>query len=203
MRNPERVHFFHQSGQGHHDYTKLPRGEIPIVKPRFGCSIDLSLSFRGYDVAYQLDEHVKAFYNGVRCDVGSVEVNAATLNLKTEWEFPIGYPISNMPSLRDYRISVMYRTFSGDAELFEISIPSAIKYIHDALEIVVVVEEGDQDLFEKLLDPHRESAPFPLLVVTEPALMNGHIQQKYSKVRSDKRCFLVGINSSRFRRSHR
>lgn len=111
-----------------------------------------------------------------------MEVDSATLKLKSEWEFPASHPISRMPSLTDYRISIVYRTFSGDVELFNISFPTAIKHIPDALEMVTVVEEHDKELFEELLDPHRASAPFPILVETEPTIMNGHIQQKYSKV---------------------
>lgn len=106
-----------------------------------------------------------------------------TLKLKPEWEFPSNYPVDHMPSLQNYRISVMYRTFSEDSELFEVSFLTAIKYIPDALEMVVVVEEVDRDIFEEIIAPHRKSAPFPIRVVTEPTIMDGHIQQKYSKVR--------------------
>lgn len=184
VRNPEGVQFFDQSGQKRRDPTISKSRDIPTAKSRFGCSIDISLAIQGYDVAYQLDKHVEAFYSGARCDSGHIELDIAALKLKTEWEFPTRYPPNLMPSLRNYRISVMYRTFSGDAELFEVSFPTAIKHIPDALEMVVVVEESDEDLFEGLLAPHRESAPFPLRVATEPTMMNGHIQQKYSKVMS-------------------
>lgn len=153
-----------------------------LVKSRFGCLIDLSLSLQGYDIAHQLEKHVQAFYNGTRCYNGVMEVDSATLKLKSEWEFPSGYPISSMPSLKDYRISIVYRTFFGDAELFNVSFQTAIAHIPNALEMVVVVEERDKELFDELLDPHRGSAPFSLRVETEPTIMNGHIQQKYSKV---------------------
>lgn len=58
------------------------------------------------------------------------------------------------------------------------------KYFPDAEEVVVVVEESDGELFEEIIKPHQETAPFPIRVVTEPDIMNGHIQQKYSKVRT-------------------
>lgn len=169
-----------------HIYEGTTIREILPVKPRFGCSIDISPAIGGYDVARQLDKHLQAFYNGAQCDLGFIEVNPATLELKKEWEFPTGYPIHNMPSLKDYNISVIYRTFSGDSDLFDISLPTAIKHIPDALEIVIVVEEEDKVPFEKLLAPHRESAPFPLRLVTETSIMDGHIQQKYSKVSRDR-----------------
>lgn len=76
----------------------------------------------------------------------------------------------------------MYRAFSGDAGLFDISFRTAIKHIPGALEMAIVVEEMDKYLFEQPLAPHRESAPFPLRVVTESSMTDGHIQQKYSKV---------------------
>lgn len=101
-----------------------------------------------------------------------MEVDSTTLKLTSEWEFPFGHPISNMPSLTDYRISIVYRTFWGDAELFNSSFQTAIAHIPNALKMVVVVEERDKDLFDGLLDHHRESA----------TIMNRHIQQKYSKV---------------------
>ena len=181
-RNPEGVQFLDSSNQGHRSLPGSTIWDAPPVKPRFGCSIDLSLTLQGYDVADQLDKHVEAFRHGARCDHGFVPVDPTTLKLKAGWEFPKGFPSSSMPSLRDFRISVMYRTFSGDLEIFNMTLPTAIKHIPDALELVVVVEEGDKDVFEELLAPHRKSAPFPLRLVTEPSLMDGHIQQKYSKV---------------------
>ena len=182
MRNPGGVQFFDPDDQRSQTYTEISMRDVPIIKPRFGCSIDLSLALQGYDIADQLQQHVETFYNSAPCDQGFVEVNPAILKLKDEWEFPTGYPVSDMPSLKDYRISIMYRSFSGDADLFDISVPTAIKYIPYALEMVVVVEEVDKELFEQLLAPHRELATFPIRVMTEPSIMDGHIQQKYSKV---------------------
>lgn len=180
--NPVGVQFIDPRDQGLHYNSEATIRDVPLVKPRFGCSIDLSLTLQGYDVAQQLGKYLDAFRSGAQCDRGFVAVDSSALKLKDEWEFPAGYPTSVMPSLRDFRISVMYRTFSGDADLFEISLSTAIKYIPHALEIVVVVEEVERDLFEQLVAPYRESAPFPLRVVTEPSIMNRHIQQKYSKV---------------------
>ena len=56
------------------------------------------------------------------------------------------------------------------------------KHFPDAKEVVVVVEESDGELFEGIIKPHQATAPFPIRVVTEPDIMDGHIQQKYSKV---------------------
>lgn len=182
MRNPEGVQFFDPGDRRDQTYTEIAIKDVPFKQSRFGCSIDLSLALQGYDIARQLEQQVQAFYNSAPCHHGFVEVNPTTLKLKDEWEFPTGFPVTDMPPLKDFRISIMYRTFSGDAELFDISVRTAIEHIPDALEIVVVVEEVDRELFEQLLVPHHESAPFPLRVVTEPSIMDGNIQQKFSKV---------------------
>lgn len=153
------------------------------MKPRIGCTSDISPSLKGYDVASHLAKRLDAFAGGARCDRGFMAIDPAIFQLKPEWEFPLDRSGWTRPSLRDYRVSVMYRTFSGDADLFKISLPMTIKNIQEALEIVVVVEEEDVELFEEIVAPHRESAPFPLRIIPEPTIMDGHIQQKYSKVR--------------------
>lgn len=58
--------------------------DASFVKPRFGCSIDLSLTLQGYDVGRQLKQHVQAFYMAARCDQGFPEVNCEALTLKNE-----------------------------------------------------------------------------------------------------------------------
>ena len=176
------MQFFDPRDRGRNISGEPTIWDVPLLRPRFGCSIDLTLSLQGYDVAHQLSNHIDEFKNGAQCKHGFVAVDPGTLKLKAGWEFPKGYPISSMPPLRDFRVSIMYRTFSGDADIFKMSLPTAIEHIPDALEIVVVVEEVDKELFEQLVAPYRESAPFPLRVVAESSLMDGHIQQKYSKV---------------------
>lgn len=88
-----------------------------------------------------------------------------------------------MPDLRDYNISIMYRTFFRDAEFFNVSVATVLEYFPSAVEVVVVVLETDVALFEDIVAPFRASAPFPLRIVGEPDLMDGNVQQKYSKVR--------------------
>ncbi|CAM9511752.1 unnamed protein product, partial [Ectocarpus sp. 12 AP-2014] len=79
----------------------------------------------------------------------------------------------------------MYRTFAGDASLFNMSIAGVITHVPCAIEVVVVVLEADVALFEAIVYPFRSTAPFQIHVVGEPDLMDGHIQQKYSKLRAD------------------
>lgn len=152
------------------------------MKPRIGCIADISPSLRGYNVASHLEKRLDAFAGGARCDRGFMVIDPSIFQLKPEWEFPSDRVGWTRPSLKDYRVSVMYRSFNGDADLFKISLPTAIKNIPEALEIVVVVEEKDGDLFEDIVAPHRESAPFPIRIIQEASIMDGHIQQKYSKV---------------------
>eukprot|EP00903_Cladosiphon_okamuranus_P015304 g14138.t1 len=90
-----------------------------------------------------------------------------------------------MPDLEGFRVSAMYRTFAGDAKLFEMSIQTVMDHFPSAHEVVVVVIEEDEELFENIVDGFRDSAPFPLRLIVEPDLMDGNIQQKYSKLRAD------------------
>lgn len=46
----------------------------------------------------------------------------------------------------------------------------------------MVVLESDKVQFQSILEEHQRTAPYPIRLETEPDLMNGHIQQKYSKV---------------------
>lgn len=165
----------------HHLFESVSVWDVPLVKPHFSCMVDLRLSLQGFDVARALQEWLQAFRKGARCERGFVALDRLALMPKPNIEFgeAVGKP---MPNIGDYKISVMYRSFYGDADLFKVSIPTVMKHFPTAHELVVVVEERDGDLFRELLAPHEGTSPFPLRVVTEPSLMDGHIQQKYSKV---------------------
>lgn len=41
----------------HHMFKHVSVWDIPLVKPRFGCSTDLSLVASGYDVAHELNRY--------------------------------------------------------------------------------------------------------------------------------------------------
>lgn len=157
--------------------------DIPLIKPRFGCNYDMMLSQKGYDLGERLTQELEAFKLGLKCERGFREIRPSELSTKRDREFGVDGAFEGMPGLRDFRISVMYRTFIDGAKLFDMSVATVIKHFPEAHEIVVVVLEEDEALFEGILEGHRVSAPFPLRVVTEPEMMNGHVQQKYSKVR--------------------
>ncbi|CAM9750544.1 unnamed protein product [Ectocarpus sp. 4 AP-2014] len=157
--------------------------EIPLVKPRFGCTFDASLGLRGYRVGDTIAKELEAFKLGASCELGYRKIAKSGLEVNTHWEFGPEGANTPLPNLRDYNISVMYRTFSGDAMLFNISLASLIDRFPSAMEVVVVVVESDKALFESIVEPFRAVGPLPIHVVAEPELMDGHVQQKYSKVR--------------------
>lgn len=158
--------------------------DVPLIKPRFGCTYDMLLSQFGYDLSERIAKEFEAFKLGLgKCELGFRVVHPLELNIKTNQEFGADGAFRGMPDLQDFHISAMYRTFAGDAQLFEMSIQTVIEHFSSAHEVVVVVIEEDEALFQSILDGYRASAPFPLRLVAEPDLMDGHIQQKYSKVR--------------------
>ncbi|CAM9352251.1 unnamed protein product, partial [Ectocarpus sp. 13 AM-2016] len=159
--------------------------DIPLLRPRFGCSFDVSLSLKGYVLADAMAKELDGFKTGSKCELGFKPVETSQLGVKAEREFGVDGAEQRMPDLEDYRLSVMYRTFDRDASLFNMSIAAVVTHVSRAIEVVVVVTEADVALFEAIVTPYRSTAPFPIHVVGEPDLMDGHIQQKYSKLRAD------------------
>lgn len=137
---------------------------------------------KGYFLADAMAKELDGFETGSTCELGFKSVEISRLGVKADREFGVDGAEQRMPNLKDYRMSVMYRTFAGDASLFNMSIAGVITHVSCAMEVVVVVVEADVALFEAIVNPFRSTAPFPIHVVGEPDLMDGHIQQKYSKV---------------------
>ncbi|CAM9423519.1 unnamed protein product, partial [Hapterophycus canaliculatus] len=159
--------------------------DIPLVKPAFSCSFNVAWAAKGYDMGNYLAEELEAFTRGAKCELGFKATNPRDLRIKRHWEFGVEGALQAMPDLRDYNISVMYRSFVGDADLFGLSLTTVLEHFSSALEVVVVVLETEVELFEGIVSPFSASAPFPIRVVGEPDLMDGHVQQKYSKLRGD------------------
>lgn len=157
--------------------------DIPLLKPRFGCGFNTMLGMLGYDISERIAKEFESFKLGHTCEMGFRDVDPSELNIKTDWEFGVDGALNGMPDLEKFKVSVMYRTFAGDEKLFEMSIPTVIKHFSSAHELVAVVPEDDEATFQDIMDRHRASAPFPLRLITEPDLMDGCVQQKYSKVR--------------------
>ncbi|CAB1118503.1 unnamed protein product [Ectocarpus sp. CCAP 1310/34] len=186
LQMPGEVHFVNIRAWSRENLFSVPSiWDIPMVKPRFGCSFDTALSLMGYRMDDFIANELEAFKWGAKCELGFKSVKASDLEVKVDWEF--GAEGANVPvrKLAGCNISVMYRTFSGDARLFNMSIATVIERFPSALEVVAVVVEADVALFEGIVKPLRATAPFPIRVVAEPQLMDGNIQQKYSKLRAD------------------
>ena len=85
---------------------------------------------------------------------------------------------------KSLRLSVMIRSFVGDLDYAVEALRSAVKFIPNALEIVLVVPEGDVANFEKAV----HAVP-GARVVGEPIVMKDqNMQQKYSKLHADRYC---------------
>ncbi|CAB1106307.1 unnamed protein product [Ectocarpus sp. CCAP 1310/34] len=159
--------------------------DIPMVKPRFGCSFDTSLTRDGYDVGGMIAKELEGFKLGASCERGFKPVDRSKLDLKADKEVGDQGAEQRTPTLQDYHIAVMYRTCARDAKLFSMSIATVIEHLSGAFEVVVVVVEADVAIFENIVRPLRTAVPFPIRVIGEPELMDGNVQQAYSKLRAD------------------
>lgn len=157
--------------------------DVPLVKPRFGCTIDTSLSASGYDVASWLTKSLDAFKYGAKCELGFKAVEPSDLAVKTHWEFGPTGATREMPDLADFRVTVMFHPVSGEESFLNSSVTSVIKYFSAAYEVVVVAVDTEAESFEEIAELHRGSSPFPIRVVGEPARMgNAALEQKFGKV---------------------
>lgn len=171
--------------------------DIPLLKPRFGCNIDPALSLQGYDLGERVAKEFEAFKLGHKCETGFRNVHPSELNIKPSREFGVDGALQEMPDLQNFRVSVMYCPLDGDSMLFEMSLQTAMQHFPSAHEVVAVVVDEDEALFEGIMDKHRASAPFPLRVVTESAQMDDHLQHEYFKVRFEDELPKTYKNSSR------
>lgn len=103
---------------------------------------------------------------GVSCETGFKEVNLKHLQPNPHIEFSeaAGKP---MPSMKEYRVSVMYSLSEGDEALFDLSLASVIEHFPTAFEVVAVVCASSEYLFDTVLEKHDANAPFPMRLVTD------------------------------------
>lgn len=74
-RNPSGVAFVDPKQWSRHNLFSHPSiWDIPLLKPRFGCTIDISIQSQGYNVAQELRKWVDAFHHGASCHQGFVSV---------------------------------------------------------------------------------------------------------------------------------
>ena len=170
--------------------------DIPLVKPRFGCAFDTALSARGYDMAAQMKNWVKAFRMGAKCDLGFKEVQLSALQVKTDWEFGPEGGVQDVPDIRDFRVSVIYFPLAEDAKMLNISIATVVQHFPNAFEVVLVVADSDAvALFEGIVDIYRTSANFPLRIIEEPQPIARNIQREYGKVRCSSLCDVLAFQA--------
>lgn len=79
-----------------------------------------------------------------------------------------------MPSLSDYRVSVMYALSEGDAgadapsmAVFEASLASVVENFPDAFEVVLVTSREHKHLFDKAVKKVASYAPYAVRLVTD------------------------------------
>lgn len=152
-------------------FQKASVWDIPLVKPRFSCVIDISMAVKGYDVAAALEEQLSHFVSGSSCAWGSIHLDPALLRPKAGIEF--GYPTGkDMPSIStlNLRVSVVfYSGRSASPTLLDASISSVALRFPEVFEVVVVFTEPpiERAGLEDILNAYIEEAPFAVEVIEE------------------------------------
>lgn len=156
--NPKGMWFLNpQQWVMHHMFQPASIWDIPLVKPRFGCSTALSLSAQGYDVAHELARFVHG--NGGKCDTGFLDLEPSRMQLKPEVEFGEPRMDKPMPGIEGLRVSVVYTVEGADAWIFNATLPTVLENFPGALEIVVVVtEKRAVAAFRKIVAGHELAA---------------------------------------------
>ncbi|CAM9790044.1 unnamed protein product [Ectocarpus fasciculatus] len=148
----------------HHMFQKASVWDIPLVKPRFGCAIDISRALQGYDVAAALEEQLGHFVSGSSCEWGSIHLDQALLMPKAGVEF--GYPTGkDMPSISKLKLKVsvvFYADRSASPTLLDASISSVAMRFPEVSEVVVVFTEPpiERSGLADILSAYIEEAPF-------------------------------------------
>lgn len=103
---------------------------------------------------------------GVTCETGFKDLDVKQLvpNPHIEFSEAAGKPL---PSMKEYRVSVVYSLTEGDEALFDASLASVIVHFPTAFEVVAVVCAGTEYLFESVVEKHEANAPFPILLVAD------------------------------------
>lgn len=83
-RNPEGVWFLNpQQWVSQHLFQAASIWDIPLVKPRFSCSVDPGLDLAKFDVSASLMHQLEAFDNGATCESGFMELDSRGLVSKS------------------------------------------------------------------------------------------------------------------------
>ncbi|CAM9733800.1 unnamed protein product, partial [Laminaria digitata] len=207
-RNPPGLWFINpQQWVTHHMFQRASIWDIPLVKPRFGCAFDITLSVHGYDVAAELRAQLGHFVSGGKCDRGFVALRQDSLRPKPSIEF--GFPTSrSMPSLDPLggrlAVSIVFHVrWDVNPDLLDASLASVAVRFPGAAEVVIVFAEpphGKKRLRE-VIRANDQRSPFPVRAVGGQGLpvltIGGNGQQQHvagggsgvwSGLRADEHC---------------
>ncbi|CAM9328797.1 unnamed protein product, partial [Ectocarpus sp. 12 AP-2014] len=193
-RNPPEIWFLNPTQWvTHHMFKHASVWDVPLVKPRFLCSVNLVLAKQGYDVARELNRFAD-FSDGGRgkkCEMGYLPLDTAKLHAKPSVEY--GSAAKNhrpMPMVEDQRVSLFYDatvapaaaaaaankngvggvrndTHAEGARMLNATLPTVLKHFPGALEAVIVVPNADAwREYQLVVGVHNNSdTPFDIKVV--------------------------------------
>lgn len=179
-RNPAGVWFINpQQWVTRHMFQRASIWDIPLVKPRFACAFDISLSAHGYDIAAELRAQLGHFMSGGKCDRGFVALRRAALRPKPSIEF--GFPTDlKMPGLDPLHgplsVSVVFRVgWDVDPDLLDVSLVSVVSRFPGAAEVVIVFAESPRGRkrLREVIRVNDRRAPFSVGAVEEQEWKGG------------------------------
>lgn len=165
-QNPKDMWFLNpQQWVTHHMFQDASIWDIPLVKPRFGCSANLALSLQGYDVAAELDKIIVSSAKG-SCETGFLTLDASRMRPKPQVEFGKAAGGKSPPDIAVMKVSVMYTATAADAKMFQATFPTVVENFPGAKEVVILVPSiSDRAVYQQIARSFEASAAFPISVV--------------------------------------
>lgn len=168
--NPAGVSFINpQQWVARHMFKQVSVWDIPLVKPRFGCAVDVSMSGQGYDVAAEMEKKLEYFSTGGLCETGYIALDTSSMRPKAQLEY--GFPTGKaMPEIDPDSVSVAYSiadTGEAAVSMFFLSLSSVVERFPLAAEVVVVFgpECDNREEVQEVIDALEQDARFPIRVV--------------------------------------
>lgn len=164
-QNPGKMWFLNpEQWVTHHMFEDAKIWDIPLVKPRFGCSANLALSRQGYDVASELEKILGT--SGHHCENGFLDLERSTLRAKPQEEFGAAVGDISPPDITGMEVSVMYTLVHDDANMFQKTFPIMLKRFPGAKEVVIVVSSKyDRGIFRGIVNRFKERTGLEIRVV--------------------------------------
>ncbi|CAM9634328.1 unnamed protein product, partial [Scytosiphon promiscuus] len=182
-RNPPGIWFFDPSKWvDQHIFKVASIWNIPLIKPRFSCMVDMSLAVRGYDMGLALQQTLNHFKAGTTCETGFMDLDPQTqLQPNPNVEFS-EITAKEMPDMADFKVSVMYSLTEEDGSsatklsTLEASIASVAEHFPGALEVVLVVAEQHRHLFAETVDTFSHNGPHEVRMAVPGGSAGGLIE---------------------------